>query len=259
MNQNKYIISETYEVEPLSIKYDTEFSKFNPEKSEKEYGTLLAQIKENGQIDPGFMKNGLLGDGVHRAKACTELGIKMKVVDIDPNITREEYILLCNKNTFASRNDSATQLAIKGLALVEKFGFSTAKATQMTGLKDRRAISYASAIKLSKYNDKLNILETLLKGEPININGKITKSLEVAKRLIAKLEEEELMDKEIISKSNTEIDYNEMIKTEVGKEMFWNVWKEKDLHAGIELVNTVNIVTEQAAEIKRLKQLLGEA
>lgn len=41
--------------------------------------------------------------------------------------------------------------------------------------------------------------------------------------------------------------------------MFWKVWKEKDLHAGIELVNTVNIVTEQAAEIKRLKQLLGEA
>lgn len=183
----------------------------------------------------------------------------MKVVDIDPNITREEYILLCNKNTFASRNDSATQLAIKGLALVEKFGFSTAKATQMTGLKDRRAISYASAIKLSKYNNELNILDTLLKGEPININGKITKSLEVAKRLIAKLEEEDLMDKEIISKSNTEVDYNEMIKTEVGKEMFWNVWKEKDLHAGIELVKTVNIVTEQAAEIKRLKQLLGEA
>ena len=67
------------------------------------------------------------------------------------------------------------------------------------------------------------------------------------------------MDKEIISKNNTEIDYNEMIKTEVGKEKYWNVWKEKDLHAGIELVNTVNIVTEQAAEIKRLKQLLGEA
>ena len=55
MNQNKYIISEAYEVEPLSIKYDTEFSKFNPEKSEKEYGTLLAQIKEIGQIDPGFL------------------------------------------------------------------------------------------------------------------------------------------------------------------------------------------------------------
>lgn len=76
MNQNKYIISETYEVEPLNIKYDTEFSKFNPEKSDKEYETLLAQIKENGQLDPGFMKNGLLGDGVHRAKACTELGNK---------------------------------------------------------------------------------------------------------------------------------------------------------------------------------------
>lgn len=258
MNQNKYIISEVYEVDPSTIKYDTEFSRFNPEKSEKEYSTLLAQIKENGQIDPGFMKDGLLGDGVHRAKACKELGINVKVVDIDPNISREEYILLCNKNTFASRNDSATQLAIKGLALVEKFGFSNAKATQMTGLKDRRAISYASAIKLSKYNEEFKILETLLKGEHISINGKVTKSLEVAKRLISKLEEEELMDKDIINKNKVEVDYNEIINTEVARELFWNVWKDKDQSAGLELVNMVNTIADQAKEIKRLKTMLGE-
>ena len=257
-NKN-FIISDVYEVLPENVRYDVDFSKFNPTKSDEEYQTLLIQIKEQGQHDPCYFKNGLLGDGTHRVRACAELGIKVKVVDIDPNISDKDYLLLCNKNTFAARNDTTTQLAIKAYNMVEKFKFSMAEAAQYTGLKDKRVIGYAKNIKLSQMNEKLNILEILLKGQAVNINGKTTRSIDVVNRLIAKIEEEELMDKEIISKNNTEVDYNEMIKTEVGKEMFWNVWKEKDLHAGIELVNTVNIVTEQAAEIKRLKQLLGEA
>lgn len=213
-NKN-FIISDVYEVVADSVKYDVDFSKFNPVKSEEEYQTLLVQIRDQGQHDPCYFKNGLLGDGTHRVRACAELGRKVKVVDIDPNISDKDYILLCNKNTFAARNDSATQLAIKAFIMVEKFKFSMSEAAQYTGLKDKKTIGYAKNIKMSSLNDKLCILDTLIKGEAVNINGKFTKSIDVANRLVAKLEEEELMDKDIINKNNTEIDYNEMIKTEV--------------------------------------------
>ena len=163
-NKN-FIISDVYEVLPENVKYDVDFSKFNPTKSDEEYQTLLIQIKEQGQHDPCYFKNGLLGDGTHRVRACSELGIKVKVVDIDPNISDKDYLLLCNKNTFAARNDTTTQLAIKAYNMVEKFKFSMAEAAQYTGLKDKRVIGYAKNIKLSQMNEKLNILETLLKGQ----------------------------------------------------------------------------------------------
>ena len=256
-NKN-FIISDVYEVVADSVKYDVEFSKFNPVKSEEEYQTLLVQIRDQGQHDPCYFKNGLLGDGTHRVRACAELGRKVKVVDINPNISDKDYILLCNKNTFAARNDSATQLAIKAFMMVEKFKFSMSEAAKYTGLKDKKTIGYAKNIKMSSLNDKLCILDTLIKGEAVNINGKFTKSIEVANRLIAKLEEEELMDKDIINKNKVEVDYNEIINTEVARELFWNVWKDKDQLSGLELVNMVNTIADQAKEIKRLKTMLGE-
>lgn len=255
-NKN-FIISNVYEVLPSDVKYDIDFSKFNPKKSDEEYETLLIQIKEQGQHDPCYFKNGLLGDGTHRVMACAELGIKVKVVDIDPTISDKDYLLLCNKNTFAARNDSTTQLAIKAYNMVDKFKFSMAEAAQYTGLKDKRVIGYAKNIKLSKLNDKFKILETLIKGESVNINGKTTRSIDVVNRMISKIEEEELMDKEIINESKPEVDYNEMIETEFGKEMFWKIWKNKDLHSAIELVDTVNKFVEMSKEIKQLKDKLN--
>lgn len=220
--QNKFIISEPYYVEPSEIKYDIEFSQFNPVKSEDDYKKLLLQIKEQGQLDPGYMKKNRLGDGTHRARACLELGIKMMVVDIDPEISNEDYIIICNTNTFSSRNDSPTQLAIKGFKLVEEFGFSNAKATRMLGLKDKSAIGYVGYIKASKLNFKYNILEKLLSGEPVNINGKITKSLDVAKRTVARLEEAEAKNDSLIEPTAPKIDYNALIESEAGRDEFWS-------------------------------------
>jgi len=221
--KSSYIVSDVYEIDVDTIKYDTAICNFNPPKTEENYQSLLAQIRDNGQTVPAYIRNGLLGDGVHRARACKQLGVRLKVVNIDPMIDDATYILLCNENTFTARNDSATQLAIKGYLLVDKFGYSEAEVKVKLGIKDKRMIGYARAIVASPLNDEFNIIDGLLEGKTVKIVDKHTKSLDVAKRAVAAEEERRERAKE--DKTNTVkklvIDYDELLDTFEAKEDFW--------------------------------------
>jgi len=223
---SKYIISEPYEVDVDSIKYDTSICKFNPPKTKEELAALTEQIRMNGQTQPAYFRNGLLGDGAHRAMVCKKLGIRLIAVDIDPNIPDEDYILLCNENTFTARNDTPTQAAIKALKLVENFGYSDAAAAKLVGLKDRRMVGYARSVKASKYNRELNILDTLLRGDVVHIANKHTRSLDTVKRIIARLEEEEAFSNEIEEEGEgkLKIDYDSLLTTERGRDLFWELY-----------------------------------
>lgn len=219
--QNKWIISNPYTLDPRTVTFDPKIAHFNVAKSVAEMESLKHQIKQYGQTQPAYFRNGLLGDGVHRAKICTELGINLLAVDIDSNIPDNEYILLCNENTFTARNDSIAQKTIKALRLVDQFNYTDTEAAKIVALKDRRAISYARQIEASPLGKKLKVLTKLQNDEAVTIGTKTSKSLEVIRREIAKLEEAELLDTKLELKE-PKIDYNEIINTEVGKEKFWD-------------------------------------
>ena len=255
MVQNKYIVSKPYMVDPSNVKYDPKISSFNPPKGEKEYKGLLAQIKRSGQTTPAYMKDGLLGDGVHRTRACAELGIQLMVVDIDSNIPEQDYILMCNENTFASRNDTPTQLAIKGLAMVDQFDFTDAEVVRLLGLQNRKMIGYARTVRDSQYNKVNQVLSKLKAGEAVNIDGKHTKSLETVKRLIAKLEEAEPLASVVteIEGDEVRLDYNPLLNTETAREKFWGYMKKTEIERNLEYIKYLNYVykcTESTGDIR---------
>ena len=223
---SKYIISEPYEIDPSKIKYDSKICNFNKRKPKEKYEALVEHIRVNGQTQPGYMRDSFLGDGVHRAMACRELGIRMKVVDIDPTISDEDYILLCNENTFVARNDTPTQLAIKGLQLVKLFGYTDSKAILMLGIKDSKSIGYARTIMDSPLNKEYKILDTLAEGEYVFIGEVKTKSIGIAKRAVKTIEESRLRPDWNSKLDEPTPDYDSMLKTEVAKEDFWK-WQEK--------------------------------
>jgi hypothetical protein len=218
---NKYIFGNSYEVDPETIRYDTKICGFNSKKPDNEYQSLKEQIRATGQTSPAFMRSGLLGDGVHRAKACIELGVKLLVVDIDPDIDDKEYVMMCNENTFTARNDTAAQQAIKGYQLTRTFGYTDAEVTKRLGIKDRRLIGYVRRIAASPLDKEYGVLETLATGKRVNIEGRYTSSIDTSRRIVASIEEARATEKVKIEEVDVAIRYDDLLNTEASKEEFW--------------------------------------
>ena len=211
---------ETYLKDPSTIKFDA-IAAFNPPKSDEEYEALLYSIKNGKQEDPILMRNNKCGDGFHRVKVAIKLGRQVLCTDIDSNMRDKDFIALCNRSTFTARNDSITQKAIKAYKLTKDYSYTDAEAIKLTGLKKgSKGIGYARTISESNYNKKHNILDKLLAGKTVNINGTFTKSIEVCKRLIATYEEEQL-DSIKSTVTIPTVDYNEYLDTEKAKSEFW--------------------------------------
>ena len=233
-----------YEKNPEDIKFDTKFSKFNTPKSEEEYIGLKSLINTDKQQDPILIRSGLCGDGVHRVKIAKELNRKVLCIDIDPNIPDKDYILLCNKNTIGARNLNPSQKAIRGYKLVKEFSYTDTEASMYLGIKDRRTIGYVRTIADSPYAIDNNIIEKLNAGESVFISGKWTKSIDTAKRLIKMIEEED-MRKEVENKiEEPMIDYNTMINTETGKEIFWSKLYVENvgIEHNVEIIKLINLI-----------------
>lgn len=49
-----------------------------PPMSDEDYRALRDDIKENGQREPAWTLNGELIDGIHRQRACEELGLELR-------------------------------------------------------------------------------------------------------------------------------------------------------------------------------------
>lgn len=213
-----------YWIDPEDVKFDSKMSAFNKEKSAHEYQSLKHQIMNGVQEDPILMRDNLCGDGVHRTRIAKELGRKVLAIDVDSNISDKEYILKCNKNTFTGRNLTVTQKAIKAYALTVEFGYTDAEAIMNVGLpKGTKNVGYARTIANSPLGKELDVLDVLDSGKAVTINGKTTKSIDVAKRRIKLYEEEALRAKAEEQIAEVELNYNDLLNTESGKEVFWQL------------------------------------
>ena len=161
-------------VSPQGIKIDEKIAQFNPAKPPHEYEALKLQIEVDGQIDPAYIRGGLLGDGRHRLQIAQELGIKLLVQEIDASMPDEEYIRLCNKNTFGARNDTPAQTAIKAYELVKRFGYTDAKAVKMVGVKDPKLVQYVRYIMDTRHAHVLTNLTNGGKAEIKDIKGNVS-------------------------------------------------------------------------------------
>ncbi len=218
-------MGEPYWISPHNIKIDEKIAKFNPVKPKHEYESLKMQIEKQGQLDPGYMRGGLLGDARHRMQIAQELGVKLLVQDIDPSIPDKEYILLCNKNTFGARNDTATQAAIKAYALVKEFGYTDTEAVKFSGLKDKKAIGYVRYIADTRHAYILTDLKNGGRAEIKDLQSNIVYigvALKTIKEKIARLEEEEMLEVDTSCEINTVVDYNTYLNTETAKDVFWS-------------------------------------
>ncbi len=237
--------SPRYWIDPEDVKFDSKMSQFNTAKSASEYQSLKYQITNGVQEDPILIRGGLCGDGVHRTRIAKELGRKVLAEDVDPNMTDKEYIIKCNKNTFGSRNLSTTQKAIKAYMLTLNFGYTDAEAIRNVGLPiGTKNVGHARTIAASPIGKELDILGVLDQDKAVTINGKTTKSIDVARRLV-KLYEEESLRKEAEAKiKETQIDYNELVNTESGKDVFWAIVKDAQLarDAKLKIIDLINAV-----------------
>ena len=119
---------------------------------------------------------------------------------------------------------TVAQKAIKGLVLVEEFGYTDAEARQIVALpKNNKSIGFARTIKASPLDKKYRILETLREGRAVDIAGSFTRSIDTAYRLVKKLEEKSMFEAVLAQKKEPTIDYNSMIDTETAREVFWSI------------------------------------
>jgi hypothetical protein len=222
---SKYYIGEPEWVSPHNLKLDEKVAQFNPAKPEHEYEALKLQIETDGQTDPAYVRNELLGDGRHRSQIAQELGRKLLIQRIDPSMPDDEYIRLCNKNTFGARNDTPAQSAIKAYTLVKMYGYTDVKAVKMIGVKDPKLVQYVRYILDTRHAKVIEHLKAGGKAEIKSLTGEVVYrgiALKSIKTQIAKLEEEEMLiidDTEKIVEA--QVDYNDYLNTEMAKEVFW--------------------------------------
>lgn len=222
---NKYFVGEPYWTTPHNIKLDEKIAKFNPPKPEHEYEALKAQIERDGQVDPVYVRGGLLGDGTHRTRIAQELGRKILVQEIDVGIPDAEYIRLCNKNTFGARNDTPAQVAIKAYTLVKEYGYTATEANKIAGVKDRNSIAYIRYIADTRHASVLTDIKNGGKAVIKTKEGEIVYkgvALKLIKEKIARLEEEEMLEVDTSCEINTVVDYNIYLNTETAKDVFWS-------------------------------------
>lgn len=236
----------TYLVDPSTVKFNPKYVGFNQKKPTDQYEALKADIKKRGQDRPVIMKDGICYDGWHRCQVAIELDTKLLCVDVDSNISEKDLLMLCNVDTFTGRNYTTSQKAIAAYQMVKNFRYSDAEANRAIGLKlSDKGIGYARTIAASEYGKENNILEKLMAGETVSINGARTKSIDTAKRLIKKLEEmesEDLRDQlNQLAQVEIEIDYNAMIDNETLRTMFWD-WTNLDpVSAKIEMIRILHV------------------
>jgi len=232
-----------YWVDPTDLKFDEDIRKFNPPKSTCEFNSLYDSINQIGQQDPVLMRRGLVGEGYNRTKIAKMLGRNVLVKEVDSSMDDKTYIALCNTNTFTARNPTATQKAIRAYDLTKTYGFTDVEALRTTGMNiASKVIGYVRTIDASQYNKKHNILADLSEDKTVCINGKYTKSIDVAKREIKKMEESSVVkdvDEDLVS---PEIDYNGMVISEAARDKFWNYYKKTDIEKCIEHIKYLNYV-----------------
>lgn len=231
-------IGKEYMIGAESIKFDTVISKFNRLQGEKEYTKTKESIRTLGQIEPIYMDDGYCIDGVHRTRAIIELKIsKIKAININPKLSIEDKLLLCNKDLTSGRDLNAAQLAIQA--------YKYAELTNQ--IKKSVAIQFGVHIKMLTYAGEVKqyipeAYDSFIKNGKAKIGDKTTTSLEIAYRYINSHIKQR--DENIVDNSANPIDYDRLIHTEDGKNLFWEIYNESrrpDSELAIHIVKYVNL------------------
>jgi ParB-like chromosome segregation protein Spo0J len=103
----------SYEVHPAADLF--------PLMSDDELQGLVADIKENGQLEPVTFWNGKLVDGRNRANACKQLGIDVDACELDPEVTKDPLAWVVSHNLHRRHlsNGQKSQVALKLKKLLE--------------------------------------------------------------------------------------------------------------------------------------------
>ena len=211
--------NKVYSINPSDVRFDDTFTVFNPMHTEEEYNATKENIRRVGQLDPILMLNGVCIDGRHRTKICKELGHTVKCIDIDPELSDQEIIIMCNKNTMSGRDFDSTQKAIQALALVNKHGITITDSAIFMKI-GRKHVSYASSIKGYGRQDILDALMNRENKVQLDNMSLPSRSLEViCKNLKA------LTEKEIVVDNSERVEWQAEghIKTEAGKVAYYEM------------------------------------
>jgi hypothetical protein len=221
MVDNVYV-SDVYYMEPSDVVF-SEIATFNPLHSELSFESTKLSMIATGQMDPIFMITDSFGkktspDGRHRTKICQELGIKVKCIDINPNIDPVTLFRLCNKNTTSGRDFTASQRAIQALRFKRMNNSITSIEAAKMFKVDKRIVSYAATISGYGYD---SMLMQILNGESISIEGlaRPTSNIEIICRQLKKMKEINVVEN---VEERIKWEPEALIKTEAGKQWFYD-------------------------------------
>lgn len=99
--QKRFSISEVADIPPSMPEYGESGS----------YKALLADIKENGQLEPGVVYKGEIIDGKHRERACHELGIEFRYIELEGEYSIEQLAMKSMSYNVQRRHLTAAQRA----------------------------------------------------------------------------------------------------------------------------------------------------
>lgn len=88
-----------------------------PPMLDEEFDKLVNSIQENGLVEPIALWRGEIIDGRHRYKACQQLGIESRVVELEDDIDPIAYIIAKNE---VRRHLTTSQRAMIAYKLIEK-------------------------------------------------------------------------------------------------------------------------------------------
>ena len=213
------MVSKVYTLDPKEVRFDDKYVVFNPTHNELEYAATRQSIEKLGQLDPVLMLDGMCVDGRHRVRACKDLGLTVRAVDIDTTTPEANILMLCNKNVMSGRDYDNAQKAIQALKLVNEYEIAVQEAAKMMKI-DRRLVSYAATI---KGYGKDELLDKLLdnKSNKVQLPNMNTPSRSL--ELIAKYVKAEAEEKTLVVNDSERIQWkpDALIKTEHGKAWYY--------------------------------------
>lgn len=216
--------SKIYNIDPNLVRFDDKYVVFNPLHNELEYAATKENIKRLGQIDPILMLNGKCIDGRHRTRIAKELCTHVRCIDVDPDTSEQDIIVMCNKNIMSGRDYDGSQKAIQALNLVNNYNISVKDAATFMKV-DRRLVSYASTIKGFGRQD---ILDALMKDKQKRVHlgnmERPSRSLELLAKYVKALDEAG----KIVVDDSERIQWNPdaYIKTESGKAWYYDILEQ---------------------------------
>lgn len=173
---------------------------------------------------------GLVVDGRHRIKVCTELGVDVECVNLVKNASKTAILEAANTNEFSGRVLTPTQKAFRVVDMVKAYGYSQVLAMKKLGFTDTKAIagvnySYNNEAYVRMYVDRLKA------GKDVEVQD-IVEGIHVyrgksLRRIVSTLKEVEEKNSDPITdavdeEAESKIDYDEFLDTERAKREFWS-------------------------------------